>query len=67
MLVAFNLKNMKTELSLKRKITEIEKKIAKNKAFLNSGDLIDVLDYDYLEDEIYILNKQKKMLEWVLN
>lgn len=58
---------MKTELSLKRKITEIEKKIAKNKAFLNSDDLIDVLDYDYLEDEIYILNKQKKMLEWVLN
>jgi len=58
---------MKTELSLKRKIIEIEKKIVKNKAFLKSDDLMDVLDYDYIEDEIYILNKQKKMLEWVLN
>jgi hypothetical protein len=67
LLVAFNLKKMRTKYEIKEEINRLESKIRSEKAFLRSCEEISFAEADNIDDDIYIMGKELKMLKWVLN
>jgi hypothetical protein len=58
---------MKTEAEIKTEISRLSNKIKNEKAFLRNCEDMTMVEEDLAEEEIYLMAKNIKMLEWVLN
>ncbi|MFT6125838.1 MAG: hypothetical protein ACJAVA_000280 [Flavobacteriaceae bacterium] len=58
---------MKTDAEIKTEINRLSNKIKNEKAFLRNCEEITMMEEDLAEEEIYLMAKNIKILEWVLN
>tara|TARA_R110000764_G_scaffold228744_1_gene319382 strand:- start:72 stop:248 length:177 start_codon:yes stop_codon:yes gene_type:complete len=58
---------MKTDVEIRTEINRLRNKIKSEKAFLRNCEEITMMEEDFVEEEIYLIGRNIKMLEWVLN
>lgn len=57
---------MKTREEIELRLKEVNKLIAENKKFFNEEEL-NRYDIDELNEDLFILKNERKLLVWVLN
>lgn len=57
---------MKTKETIKNKIVSLEERVKKDKSFLRSNYELSIIEWEYIEEDIYIMQKEINMLKWVL-
>ena len=57
---------MKTDVEIRTEINRLRNKIKSEKAFLRNCEEITMMEEDFVEEEIYLIGRNIKMLEWVL-